>query len=121
MPIEPSKHVISCHCHVLADMAACALRREPNEPGEDPVRAIRSRSANRVGNCVRIASRSPRKHRRFQTIFQDVDGNVHMLFHGYQWQGLWTGMHAYSKDLTTCALALPPLHVNVGRRDELAL
>ena len=44
-----------------------------------------------------------------------------MLFHGYQWQGLWTGMHAYSKDLTTCALALPPLHVNVGRRDKLAL
>ena len=56
-----------------------------------------------------------------QTIFQDVQGNVHMLFHGYQWQGLWTGMHAYSKDLTTCALALPPLHANVCRLDKLAL
>ena len=76
----------------------------------------------RVGNCQFVLrSRSPSKHRRFQTIFQDVEGNVHMLFHGYQWQGLWTGMHAYSKDLTTCALALPPLHVNVGRRDKLAL
>ena len=76
----------------------------------------------RFGNCPFVLrSCSPRKRRRFQTIFQDVQGNVHMLFHGYQWQGLWTGMHAYSKDLTTCALALPLLLVNVCRRDKLAL
>ena len=98
-----------------------ALRREANEPGEDPVRAMRSRSANGLSVRLATAVSLTRKHRRFQTIFQDVQGNVHMLFHGYQWQGLWTGMHAYSKDLTTCALALPPLHVNVCRRDKLAL
>ena len=32
------------------------------------------------------------------TLFEDSEGNIHMLFHGYQWHGLWTGMHAYSSD-----------------------
>ena len=32
------------------------------------------------------------------TIFEDDERNIHIIFHGYQWQGLWTGMHAYSAD-----------------------
>jgi hypothetical protein len=32
------------------------------------------------------------------TLFEDAESNIHMLFHGYQWHGLWTGMHAYSTD-----------------------
>eukprot|EP01062_Namystynia_karyoxenos_P010983 TRINITY_DN13925_c0_g1_i1.p1 TRINITY_DN13925_c0_g1~~TRINITY_DN13925_c0_g1_i1.p1 ORF type:complete len:800 (+),score=200.38 TRINITY_DN13925_c0_g1_i1:86-2401(+) len=32
------------------------------------------------------------------TLWQDKRGAIHILFHGYQWQGLWPGMHAYSLD-----------------------
>jgi len=41
----------------------------------------------------------PHHHRvRDPTLFEDAQHNIHLVFHGYQWQGLWTGMHAYSTD-----------------------